>query len=73
MTSLATFLAGMIELIRSVPAIIEALVQLQKFWNNYFLVQDRKQKIKDLGVALDTATKTKDTTPIEKFFRDLSS
>ncbi len=70
--SWGALLAGVIEFIRSLPAIYKALMELKALWDQSFEIGQRKEKMKELASVLEKAKLTKDTTDLESFIRDLT-
>lgn len=70
--SWAALLAGVIEFIRSLPAIYKALMELKALWDQSFEIGQRKEKMKELADVLERAKNTKDTTELESFFKRLT-
>jgi hypothetical protein len=59
------------EFLKSLPVILEMLMKLKTLWDQSVEVSKRREKMKELAGVLDAATKTKDTSELEAFFRSL--
>lgn len=62
-----------IELLKSLPAIISALLEFKKIWEHYVDESDRKAKMVQLTGAMKNARETNDTTNLEAVLRDIVS
>lgn len=70
--SWGALLLGVAEFIRSLPAIMKALMELKQLWDQSIEVGKRKEKMKELASVLERAKQTKNTTELESFFRDFT-
>lgn len=57
--------------LKSLPAILEMLTRLKVLWDQNIEASQRADKMRELANALDKASKTKDTSDVEAFFRSV--
>jgi len=64
---------GFLEFLKSLPAIIGALIELKKMWDECIQTNERREKIKELSEGLREAREKKDTSRVENLLRNITT
>lgn len=65
--------ASFIELIKSIPTIVSAIIAMKQLWEQYLDVNERRETMKKFTEGLNHARETKDPEQVNKVLRDITS